>query len=314
MGHLQLPEGKRIAVNLGVDFDAQSLWLGAFNMPSPAYMARGEFGAEVGAPRLLELFEKYDVKTTWFTPGHTIDTFPDAVKAVQAGGHELGHHGYYHENPTKISRETEKRLIELAFDSFDRHLGMRPVGYRSPYWDYSDATLDLVEEFGFLYDSSLMARDLVPYRPQRWQVRWEQGSVAGKASNVLEFPVSWYLDDFPPLAYVTGIQAGQADTDTTFKRWRDIFDYGYNHVESPCYALTVHPQIIGQAHHIMMYERLIQHIVSFDGVWFAPLKEIAACWVDDEEDRRRMELEDVRGVEPPPDDSPFGATAAAAVY
>jgi peptidoglycan-N-acetylglucosamine deacetylase len=300
MGHLDLPAGKKIAVSLGVDFDAQSLWLGAFNMPSPAMMARGEFGAEVGAPRLLDVYNKYGIKTTWFTPGHTIDTFPEICRQILADGHEFAHHGYYHENPTKIERETESRLMELALDTFDRQLGMKPVGYRSPYWDYSDSTLDLVEEFGFIYDSSLMARDLVPYRPRRWQVRWEQGCVAGKASNVLEIPVNWYLDDFPPLAYVTGIQPGQQDTETIYRRWKDIFDYGYERVPNACYATAVHPQIIGQAHHIMFYERLVDYIAAKDGVWFATCEEIAKAWVDDDEDRRLMEIDDVRGVEVAP--------------
>jgi peptidoglycan/xylan/chitin deacetylase (PgdA/CDA1 family) len=300
MGHLNLPPGKHVAVNLGVDFDAQSLWLGAFNMPSPALMARGEFGAEVGVPRLLEVYDRYDVKTTFFTPGHTIDTFPDICREALGRGHEFAHHGYYHENPTKIDAETERRLIELAFETFDKQLNMRPVGYRSPYWDYSDVTLDLVEEYGFIYDSSLMARDLVPYHPRRWMVRWEQASVAGKASRVLEVPVNWYLDDFPPLAYVTGIQPGQQDTETIFRRWKDIFDYAYERVENACYAVAVHPQIIGQAHHIMFFERIVEYIASKDGAWFATIEEIARVWEDDEEDLRLMELEDVRGVEPAP--------------
>jgi peptidoglycan/xylan/chitin deacetylase (PgdA/CDA1 family) len=300
MGHLQLPEGKKVAVNLGVDFDAQSLWLGAFNMPSPAMMARGEFGAEVGVPRLLEVYARYGIKTTWFTPGHTIDTFPHRCREILEAGHEFGHHGYYHENPTKIERGTEERLIELAFASFDNQPGIKPVGYRSPYWDYSESTLDLIEQFGFIYDSSLMARDLVPYRPRRWQVRWEQSCVAGKASHVLEIPVNWYLDDFPPLAYVTGIQAGQQDSNTIFNRWKDIFDYAYERVPNACYATAVHPQIIGQAHHMMWYERLVDYIASKDGVWFATCEEICNAWVDDDEDRRLMEIEDARGVEPAP--------------
>jgi peptidoglycan/xylan/chitin deacetylase (PgdA/CDA1 family) len=297
MGHIQMPEGKKVAVNLGVDFDAQSLWLGAFNMPSPAMMARGEFGAEVGVPRLLELYGRYGITTSWFTPGHTIDTFPHRCHEILEAGHEMAHHGYYHENPTKIERDTEERLIELAFASFENQLGMKPVGYRSPYWDYSDSTLDLIEQFGFIYDSSLMARDLVPYRPRRWQVRWEQACVAGKASQVLEIPVNWYLDDFPPLAYVTGIQAGQQDSNTIFNRWKDIFDYAYERVPNAVYATAVHPQIIGQAHHMMWFERLVDYIASKDGVWFATCAEIAGAWVDDDEDRRLMELDDVRGVE-----------------
>jgi peptidoglycan-N-acetylglucosamine deacetylase len=305
MGQLNLPEGKRIAVSLGADFDAQSLWLGAFNMPTPAMMARGEFGAMVGVPRLLELFRKYDIKTTFFTPGHTIDTFPEACKDIQADGHEFGVHGYYHENPTKIEADTERRLMELALHTFDEQLGIRPVGYRSPYWDYSEATLDLVEESGFIYDSSLMARDLVPYRPRRWQVNWESGSVPGKASHVLEIPVNWYLDDFPPLAYVTGIQAGMQDTDTIYKRWKDIFDYGYERVENACYVPAVHPQIIGQAHHMLWFERLVDYIAAKDGVWFATCEEIARAWQDDDEDRQLMEVEDVRGVEHAPVGSGF---------
>jgi peptidoglycan/xylan/chitin deacetylase (PgdA/CDA1 family) len=311
MGHLQLPEGKKIAVNLGTDFDAQALWLGAFNRPSPAQMARGEFGAEVGVPRLLDLYDRFDVKSTWFTPGHTVDTFSKQCMEVLDRGHEFGHHGYYHEIPPGITRDTEKRLMELAFDSFKKVLGLRPVGYRSPYWDYSDNTLDLVEEFGFRYDSSLMARDLVPYYPRRWQVRWEQGNIPGKASHVLEVPVNWYLDDFPPLAY-TGAQAGMQDTETILRRWTDIFDYAYDNVENPVYATCVHPQIIGQAHHMMWYERLIEHIASKDGVWFATLDEITAAWVDDEEDLRLQALPDVRGVEAPPSDSSFARAAAAA--
>jgi peptidoglycan-N-acetylglucosamine deacetylase len=259
----------------------------------------------VGTPRLLELFRRYSVKSTWFTPGHTIDTWPQICQEVLSDGHEFGHHGYYHENPTKIERDTEKRLIELALESFDRHLNMRPVGYRSPYWDYSESTLDLVEEFGFQYDSSLMARDLFPYRPRRWQVHWERGSVPGRASKVLEIPTNWYLDDFPPLAYVTGIQPGQQDTETAFRRWKDIFDYGYERLEGACYAHAVHPQIIGQAHHILMYERLIDYIAGKDGVWFATCAEIADAWVDDDEDRKAMEADDVRGVEQAPIGSGF---------
>jgi peptidoglycan/xylan/chitin deacetylase (PgdA/CDA1 family) len=302
MGKVIMPPGKKMAVNLGVDFDAQSIWLGGFNRPSPSFMSRGEFGAEVGAPRLLALFKKHGITTSWFTPAHTVDTFPAICQKVFDAGHEIGHHGYYHENPTLINRETEKRLMDLAFKTYKNRFGIRPVGYRSPYWDYSESTLDLVEEAGFLYDGSLMGRDLTPYRVNRWQVNWETGNVAGPASKVLEIPVSWYIDDFPALAYVGGAQEGLSDMDAVFRRWRDVFDYGYDNVPNAVYPMAVHPQIIGQAHHIMAYERLIEHMKSREGVWFATCQQIAEAWQDDEEDIRRMSLPDVRGVSPKPDD------------
>ena len=76
MGKLNLPVGKKIAVNHGVDVDAQPLWLGGFNRPSPSFMSRGEFGAVAGIPRLIKLFKKYGVRSTFFTPGHAVHTFP----------------------------------------------------------------------------------------------------------------------------------------------------------------------------------------------------------------------------------------------
>ena len=147
--------------------------------------------------------------------------------------------------------------------------------------------------------ASLMARDLVPYRPRRGQVRREQGNVAGPASRVLEIPVSWYLDDFPALAY-TGNQEGMSDTDAVLHRRKDILDYAYAHQENGVYAMALHPQIIGQAHHMIMLERLIEHIKRHAGVWFATCDEIARPWVDD--DREKMALPDAHSVEPMPAD------------
>ena len=300
MGQIVLPEGKRIAVNLGVDFDAQSLWMGAYNMVTPATMARGEFAAEVGVPRLLSMFAELGITTTFFIPGHTLDTFPAACAAIQDHGHELGHHGYYHEHPRGVSADTYRRLIELAFASFER-LDCRPIGYRA--WDPRPDTLDVLEEYGFVYDSSLMGREFTPYRPQRWHVQWEQASTAGRASSVLEIPVSWALDDFPVMAHVPGHQTGLGDTDVWLRHHIAAFDYAYANLENACYAPVVHPQTIGQAHVIMAYRQLIEYTSGHEGVWFATLAEVAAAWEDDDEDRRLMALEDVGGIEPPPGDS-----------
>ena len=300
MGELVLPPGKRIAVNLGVDFDAQSIWMGAINHVTPATMARGEFAARVGVPRLLGLHAELGVRTTYFIPGHTLDTFPKVCAAIQEHGHELGHHGYYHESPRAVSSDTYRRLIELAFKSFER-FDTRPTGYRA--WDPREDTLDILEEYGFRYDSSLMADDFTPYHPQRWRVRWENGNVAGRASSILEIPVSWALDDFPVMTHVPGLQAGLGDTDVWLTHHRAAFDYAYANVPNACFAPVVHPQSIGQAHVIMAYRQLIEYIAQHSGVWFATLAEIAGCWQDDAEDRRLMKLADDRGVDPPPPDA-----------
>jgi peptidoglycan-N-acetylglucosamine deacetylase len=279
-GKIKLPAGKKVAVNIGCDFDAQSIWDGSFNLISPAYMARGEFGAEVGAPRLLKLFDKYDINTTWFIPGHTADTFPDICKEVIATGHEVGCHGYVHENPTNATYEEETRVMNMALEALDRIGAKKPVSYRSPYWDFSPNTLTILEENGFLYDSSLMGNDFHPYYPRPVTPHSDRANEFGPASKVLELPVTWYLDDFPQVEYITGGQEGMRPTADILDRWISIFDYACTEEDGACYMLTTHPQTIGRPHMIQMLEKLIQHMEA-NGAWFATAAEIGANFIPD---------------------------------
>ncbi len=162
------------------------------------------------------------------------------------------------------------------------------MGYRSPYWDYSENTLDLLEEAGFLYDSSLMARDLVPYHPQRWQVNWETEISQARPARFWKFLLAGIWMIFPH--WRIPATEGMSDTDGVLRRWKDIFTYAYNHQENGLYAMALHPQIIGHGHHMMMLSRLIEHIKGHDGVWFATCEEIASVWVDDEEDRQKCSV------------------------
>lgn len=277
---LALPEGKRLAVSVAADFDAHSVWMGSFGTTSPVYLSRGEFGAEIGVPRLLETFQRFDIRTTWCVPTHTFQTFPDQTRAILEDGHEIAAHGVYHEYIPKLEADEERRLMELQIRQHEQFLGKRPTGYRSPAWDFSETTLQLLEEFEFTWDSSLMGRDFEPYRP-RPVIRQsrEEGNLFGPPSSVLEIPVSWYLDDFPPLENLPR-SVGMASTDEVLKRWTDLFDFAYERVPGGVYALTVHPQTIGRGHHLLMFERFLAHASQHSDIWFAPLSDIAACWQD----------------------------------
>ena len=271
-GKVRVPPGKKVAVNIGCDVDAQAIWIGSFGLTSPAYMSRGEFGAEVGVPRLLRLFERHGVKATWCIPGHTVDTWPGMGKEILAAGHEIAHHGYVHENPSPMSLEEETRVMEKGLEALAR-IGVKPRGYRSPYWDFSPNTLSILERYGFDYDSSLMANDLHPYRPRAVEVHADRANVFGPPSRILEIPVSWYLDDFPQTEYLTGRQEGMRPAPDILERWEAIYDYAAEHEEGACYALTTHPQTIGRAHMIQMLEELIVYMKEH-GAWFATLGEI----------------------------------------
>lgn len=275
---MRLPEGKKIAVSIGPDFDAQSIWMGTFGKTTQGYLARGEFAAEVGVPRVLDLFQRFDVRTTWCVPSHTLLTFPAQCELILSAGHEIAAHGVYHESINQVDCDEERRLLELQIKHHTAFTGSAPAGYRSPSWDHTDHTLGLLEEFGFSWDSSLMARDFTPYWPRPVAiVDREAGNVFGPESPVIELPVSWFLDDFPALESLPRSIEMQS-TDVVLQRWIDHFDFAYQRVDNPAFILTVHPETVGRAHAYLMLERFLQHVTSHDGVWFAPLSEIASQW------------------------------------
>jgi peptidoglycan-N-acetylglucosamine deacetylase len=277
---LDLPEGKRLAISLGPDFDAQSVWMGTFRSTSQNHLSRGEFGALVGVPRLLELFERYSITTTWCVPTHTIQTFRGQVDAVVERGHEIAAHGVWHEYVPKLEPDEERRLIELQIRQHEELLGRRPRGYRSPALDVTDITLGLLAEYGFDWDSSLMGRDFEPYRPRMvTTVDRERGNTFGPPAGVLEFPVSWYLDDFPELDNFPGSPMMHS-TDVLLHRWKDSFDFAYERCPGGVMTWTLHPQTIGRAHNLLLLERFLDHVVQHDGVWFPTLSQLFDRWTD----------------------------------
>lgn len=277
---LRLPEGKRFAVNIGVDFDTHDGWIGSMGMTTPGALSRGEFGAEAGLPRLLRVLKKYDITTTFCTPTHTMMTFPAAFESVMAAGHEIAAHGLWHERILDLGRDEEERVLVKQLEQHERLVGKRPRGYRSPSWDFSDHTLGLLESAGLAWDSSLMGHDFRPYHPRPVVIDLEEGNTFGAPSSILEIPVSWYLDDFPAFEFVGGSLPGLASTDVVLKRWTDYFDYGYEYEPGGVFTLTVHPDCIGHASTILMLDKFLSYLSDHD-VWFATLSEIFDAWQND---------------------------------
>ncbi|WP_299561214.1 polysaccharide deacetylase [uncultured Mycolicibacterium sp.] len=277
---LQLPEGKRLAIALSPDFDAHCVWMGTFRAPSQANLSRGEFGAEVGTPRLLATFRRYGITTTWCVPTHTMKTFPQAVATIVEHGHEIAAHGVYHEYVPKLEPGEERRLLELQLRLHEEVTGRRPRGYRSPALDVTENTLNLLHELGFDWDSSLQGRDFYPYRPRMvTRIDPERGNAFGEPSAVLEFPVSWSLDDFPELELLKG-NATQQSNETVLQRWKDAFDFAYARCPGGMMTWTLHPQTIGRAHNLLMLERFIEYVMSHEGIWFPTISEAADAWVE----------------------------------
>ena len=256
-------DGIRCAVALSFDFDAETLWMSSFKADHPTILARGEFGANVGVERILRVLSKYDVKTTFFVPGWTADKYPEQMAAIHEGGHELGHHGYLHENPNKLSLEQEKEMIEKGMESLKKVSGVDPRGYRTPTGVHSENTLPLLVDYGFIYESSLMASD-APYMVP----------VEGRDKQLVELPIVWELDDFPHFFFnIRPYYVGLSSPSKVLEIWTDDFDVCYE--EGGFFGVIMHPQITGQRHRVRMLERFIQYMMEKPGVWFAPHLDIA---------------------------------------
>jgi peptidoglycan/xylan/chitin deacetylase (PgdA/CDA1 family) len=222
----------------------------------PSTLSHGDFGPRVAVPRILELLREHDIAASFYVPGWVAERFPDTVAAVASAGHEVAPHGYMHEPPATLSRDEEAAILDRSSAILEGITGERPLGYRSPSWELSEHSLDLLMERGFVYDSSLMGDD-APYRVP-----------AAGGGELVEIPVHWSLDDAPyfvfnPAVSRTNVPASPAQV---YDTWSTAFDELYD--RGRCYVLTVHPWIIGRAGRLTILDRLIRHIREQPGVKF----------------------------------------------
>ncbi|MBE2274948.1 MAG: polysaccharide deacetylase [Rhodobacteraceae bacterium] len=264
-------------VCLSFDFDAVSLWVGSFRQTSATPVSRGEYGATVGLPRVLDLLARKNVRATFFVPAHTAVSFPRETRRILAEGHEIGVHGDCHETPVGLAAGEEARLLDRALARLRGVLGegFRPEGYRSPAWDLSADSVALLNEGGFLYDSSMMADDFTPYRARSGDHADQEIFLPGSPTPLVEMPVAWELDDFPYFTFLNKpLHGPMRMPEEVLACWRDEFDYCHDHVREGVFTLTMHPQIIGRGPRIEMLGRLIDHMQA-RGAIFRTLAEEA---------------------------------------
>jgi len=263
---------------LTFDFDAMSVWLGSYKSRNPSMISRGEFGA-IAVPRILSLLKKHRIKATFCIPGHTALAYPDIVKQIDAEGHEIAHHGWVHENPADFDEAGERFNIEKGLECVKKAAGVTPKGYRSPSWDFSDRTIKILLDYGFVYDSSLMGADFTPY-----YARIDDGfdNVSpyrfGPNVDLVELPVTWLLDDFPHFEFVDKDTYGLSAASKVEEIWTDEFTYARKNVKGGLFSLTMHPQVIGRGHRLMMLERLINKFKRARDVKFTTMLAYAQGW------------------------------------
>ncbi|QKW33178.1 polysaccharide deacetylase [Actinomadura sp. NAK00032] len=256
------PGGARVAVALSFDCDHETSFL-RVGQTGPGPLAQGEYGSRVGSRRVLGLLERFGVPASFFMPAVSGLLHPEEVRDYVAAGHEIGMHGWIHESNAMLDPADERELALRAADTLEKLSGTRPVGIRTPAWDFSDHTLAITRELGLRYDSSLMADD-EPY----------ELLADGEPTGVVEIPVEWIRDDVPYLLLEFGgmLRPCPAPRDVA-GIWRDEFDAALE--EGGLFQLTMHPQVIGHRSRMTVLRELLEHIDAQQGVWYATHAQIA---------------------------------------
>lgn len=256
------PEGARAAVALSFDFDTETLSLRT-GITSPSMLSSGQYGARAGIPRILNLLNQYGIKATFFIPAVSAQLYVEEVAQIAEAGHEIGIHGWIHEPTPLLPRADELTLMQRSIDTLEQLSGQRPVGIRTGSWEYSENTLELIEQVGLVYDSSLMADD-APY----------ELVADGRRTGIVELPVEWILDDYPYFGMDrrSAIRPHMTPNEV-LEIWSAEFDVAY--AEGGMFLLTMHPQIIGHRSRISMLEELIVHMRGRSDVWFATHEQVA---------------------------------------
>lgn len=253
------PNGSRYGATISFDFDAEEVWIGEDpdNANRPGVLSQGTYGPKVAIPLILELLSRHEVTATFYVPGADAERHGDRVREILDAGHEIGHHGYTHRSPSELGRQEELDELDRGLEVLTA-LGADVVGYRSPSWDFSPNTLDLLAGHGFEYSSNLMD-DIRPYRHA--------------AHDLIEVPVSWLLDDAPHFWFA-------GDTwSKTIRSPREVYELWRAELDGIAglgahYMLTMHPQFIGRPSRLAMLDQLLTDMRD-TGAWIAPARDVA---------------------------------------
>ena len=259
------PNGAKCACAITFDMDADSLIHIA--RPKDSYdrlypITMGKYGPTVAVPRILETYKKFGLKQSFFIPGWCLEEYQATVDLILKDGHEIGHHGWIHEDPI-VTKGNQRHWVEKALDSYGRIVGGKPRGYRAPVYNVTQEVIDLLIEHDFKYDSSLMADD-IPYRMKT------------AAGELYEMPVHWGTDDWPPFAHYDeiGYMMPVRGPSAGLQGFWEEFDAQYE--AGGFFMLIVHPFLTGRLARWRLVEQWLEKTLETKDVWFAPLEEIQA--------------------------------------
>ena len=256
------PEGKDVAVTLTFDVDAETGYfsLGDDYLRRLSSLSEGRFSVVRAVPRILELLRRYELTTTFFVPGWTAENYPHFVDAILSDGHEIGHHGYVHSRTDQVSADVHREEIERGFRALESVGADRPRGYRSTSWELTPEAFRMIDEYGFIYDSSFFSDDR-PYLERHEDV------------EVLELPSHWSLDDWPYFGYAMDSGGNTSAASDWRQNWWGEYESARDEGRNVNYVC--HPEIIGRGYRASELARLLEQIREDGRAWIPTMERLA---------------------------------------
>ena len=254
---LSLRSDDRCVVSLTFDNFGESYDLLQYGHAGGAF-ADGVYAPRRGVPRIMDLLDRNGIRASFFMEGWNVRKYPDLVREVIARGHEVGAHGWMHEAWSSLDLGQERELVERTTHAIAETTGYAPKGWRSPGGLVTPNTLSVLDEYGYVYDSSFADED-IPYLLQ---------TAPGSDRTIAELPWQWVLDD--AMYYSPKLTVRRVDD--VAQIWVDEFDAAYR--TTGYFMLVCHPRYSGRPARLQALEKLISHIQSHEGVRFVRCNEL----------------------------------------
>ncbi|MDM0071587.1 polysaccharide deacetylase [Variovorax sp. J31P207] len=266
------PEGHRSAVALAFDLDGPtgvalmdgSIW------SNPSFFTLGSYDPWRALPYLLGLLRERGLPATFFVPSWLLSVWPKQCSAIVEHGHEIAYHGWQHEAFWRLNPGEQREVMQRSRDLYRNHLGVSPIGFRTPSGDWTAETVDILLDAGVTYSSSMRGDD----RP--YFISGSEGS-----RSIVEIPSRWDLDDYAMLAYqrnpdypIGGDRS--ASYQTTLDNWCREFDG--SHREGLCLTSIFHPKVSARPGRLLLLEKWFMHMQEQQDVWFATCAQVAHWW------------------------------------
>lgn len=260
--HFRWPSGKTSCLFLSFDFDAEAAWFdeNPNDWKKDVRISLGAFCARVGVPKILELLDSLDLKATFFIPAWTVEAHTAACESILRHGHEIGHHGGYHLQPSPDDAASALEEIEMGFETLRRVLGVRPVGYRAPLGENCVDYLRVLAKGGVQYSSS-WRDDILPYRHH----------IPDLADPPIELPGNYFFDDWMH-GMIKGSQRNLVAREQVLSMWMDELEI--THEWGGLLTTILHPQVSARPSRYKLLREFLVQSKQIKDLWIATGAEI----------------------------------------